>query len=359
MNWKEQNPPPDPSAKIAEAIVSGALDDESFNRRALELFDYQFSRNLPYQRYCEHLDALPGKVSFWGDIPAIPTDAFKQHAHPLICRPDGKHHPYFQTSGTTTDIKGRHYFPSFELYEQSILRSWKLESIPPPQRALFLVAHPQQAPRSSLSHMMGVLDQQHQGGEKTWGLEASGALDLQSIQSCIAHSVDSLAPLAILGTALAFLHLLESCTIPVQLPPGSWIMETGGYKGSQRSLSKQELYRRLQNQFGIPPKLIVNEYSMTELSSQFYTRGLENAHHGPPWTRIRVVDPITGMDASSGSPGHLAIYDLANTQSVQAIQTQDLAVAHGPHSFFLLGRDPSALPRGCSRGADATFSSTP
>ena len=46
------------------------------------------------------------------------------------------------------------------------------------------------------------------------------------------------------------------------------------------------------------------------------------------------------------------LFDLANLGSVLAIQTQDLAVAREDGTFELLGRDPAALPRGCSRAAD-------
>ena len=41
---------------------------------------------------------------------------------------------------------------------------------------------------------------------------------------------------------------------------------------------------------------------MTELSSQFYSRGLNQAHQGPSWTRTRVIDPITNTDAKPGQP---------------------------------------------------------
>ena len=158
--------------------------------------------------------------------------------------------------------------------------------------------------------------------------------------------------MGLLGTGLGFFHLFVDLPQPLKLPAGSWAMETGGYKGTQRSMEKAELYQLFQEKLGFAPEVIINEYSMTELSSQFYTHGLGQKHTGPAWAKIRVVDPITRLDAPHGQPGHLAIYDLANLNSVMAIQTQDIAIAHDDNSFSLLGRDPSALPRGCSRAAD-------
>ena len=96
---------------------------------------------------------------------------------------------------------------------------------------------------------------------------------------------------------------------------------------------------------------MINEYGMTELSSQFYTRGLGRPHEGPPWVRAVVIDPETGDEAAVGETGVLRIFDLANLGSVLAVETQDLAVRR-ERGFELLGRDPAALPRGCSRAAD-------
>ena len=91
---------------------------------------------------------------------------------------------------------------------------------------------------------------------------------------------------------------------------------------------------------------------MTELSTPFYTRGLGRPHAGPPWARALVIDPETGHPAAPGETGVVRLFDLANLGSVLAIQTQDLAVGREDGTFELLGRDPAALPRGCSRAAD-------
>jgi hypothetical protein len=73
--------------------------------------------------------------------------------------------------------------------------------------------------------------------------------------------------------------------------------------------------------------------------------------------KIRVLDPETDRDVQVGEMGYLVIYDLANSDSVCAIRTQDLAIYHDEYSFTLIGRDPSALPRGCSRSIDDTLNS--
>ena len=159
---------------------------------------------------------------------------------------------------------------------------------------------------------------------------------------------------AVLGTSLALLQFCEESE-PIKLLDGSWIFETGGSKGLHKSHTPAEVRQRFSDHFSIPESRILNEYGMTELFSQFYKWGNAEAHQGPSWTAIRVVDVFSGNPAAEGEVGYLEIIDLANLDSVSAIRTQDLAIATGERSFILIGRDPSAVARGCSRGVDAVL----
>jgi len=355
--------------EVEHLTQHSAHKPDTFNDLALRIFFHQYQNNLSYRRYCDRLRQTPAQVSSWQNIPAVPTDAFKFHESPLVNFPIETRQHTFHTSGTTTELKGHHHFPSIGLYEHSILEAWKQAELPTTENVIILTPQPENTPHSSLSHMMGTLtDHWNRNGDRnrdehtTWGILPNGELDTPAIYAAIKSSIANNQPIALLGTALAFLHFFEQIDAHHQkfkLPTGSWAMETGGYKGTQRSLEKADLYAMFTSHLGLPADSVINEYSMTELSSQFYTRGLNLPHTGPTWTRIRVIDPITGHDAAPGQPGHLAIYDLANLYSVIAIQTQDLAIAHSDgeanNAFTLLGRDPSALPRGCSRAADDTL----
>ena len=176
---------------------------------------------------------------------------------------------------------------------------------------------------------------------------SEGTIDHLPIIECVKQG----RAITIMGTALAFLQLFEILEEleSIQLPEGSWALETGGYKGSKESLTKEELYQKFQTYLGIKSDQIWNEYSMTELSSQFYTNGVGNPHISPPWAPIKVINPETNLPVETGELGYLVIYDLANVDSVVGIRTQDLAIYHNANSFTLIGRDTSALPRGCSR----------
>jgi acyl-protein synthetase LuxE len=183
-------------------------------------------------------------------------------------------------------------------------------------------------------------------------------------------------PICLLGTAFSFVHLLEYLAerkTRFDLPPGSRVMETGGYKGRSRSLAKEELHSQIAEGLGVLPSHIVSEYGMSELSSQAYDRcvpasfaqmdkssdarpdpgrravspGASRPFQFPPWARVRVVSPETGQEVSEGELGLVRVFDLANVFSVLAIQTEDLGVRRGK-VFELIGRAVLAEARGCS-----------
>ena len=170
----------------------------------------------------------------------------------------------------------------------------------------------------------------------------------KAVQSAIR---DPRSAILLLGTAIAFVRLLDAIK-SLPLPPGSRVMETGGYKGHTREVPREELHAQISAKLGVARPAIVSEYGMCELSSQFYTRPTLHAPRstvftGPPWTRVMVVDPETGREAHEGGRGLIRIFDLANRGSVLAIQTEDVGVRRGD-GFELLGRAPQAEARGCS-----------
>jgi hypothetical protein len=101
---------------------------------------------------------------------------------------------------------------------------------------------------------------------------------------------------------------------------------------------------------------------MTELSSQLYEGTLAAAlGHGPrlphgvyvppPWVRVTAVDAATLEPVAPGEIGIARIVDLANVDSAIAIQTADRVRAVDGR-IELLGRQPGAVPRGCSIAID-------
>ena len=324
-------------------------DKEKFETVALRLYEHQRKHNSVYARYCESLGQSEPMHS-WHRIPAVPQQAIKYSQ--LRSFPATETAAEFRTSGTTGEGYGRHLFPSLKLYDTAVQRGWDYFGLPRHEFVL-LMQHPDDVPHSSLSRMGGVLSG---FAKRAFFLTREGKLELDRLEE---HLTGRSAPVVLFGTALAFLNLFEQApALNFSLPEGSVIMETGGFKGTGREIPKADLYAQISNRFNLPVSSIWNEYGMTELSSQCYTSGVGQAHQAPPWIRFRVIEPNQNEEAAAGEIGLLRIFDLANLWSVLAVQTQDLAIAQPAGGFLLLGRDPHALPRGCSRAVDKVIRTT-
>jgi len=336
------NEVPGPWAELEQRILHWIGDPaaDSFERVLPDLHAFQFRHNAPYRAYCLSLGVGEGVVS-WRKIPAVPQAAFKQAE--LRSFPAEEITKVFHTSGTTGEGFGRHPFRTLKVYEAAVRAGWKLAGLPAGPY-LVLAPHPDEAPHSSLSHMFSTLARAEDF------IARGGVVEMERLQSAP-------EPVCLLGTSLGFLRLFEEMDrrrLRLNLAPGSTAMETGGYKGSGREISRPALYAMFAERLGLAVSDIYNEYSMTELSSQFYARGPGGLHQGPPWARAVVAHPVTLEEVGRGETGILLIYDAANVGSVVGLRTQDLAVRR-EGGFELLGRDPAALPRGCSRAADEFF----
>lgn len=366
-HWSHQSFSP-PTARPSHDL------EPAFNSLALELFAWQFEHVPIYQQFCRTRGVTPATLNHWNSIPSLPVSAFKQFDVTSLS-PTSRTR-VFHSSGTTQHTPSRHYHSAETLavYEASLLPWFEqhlLTPLPgqsqPAGRFRFLSLTPSahDAPHSSLAYMCNAIIERF-GSPKSGfaGLNNPGTgwtLDLSHCLTAAEEAIASCEPLVVLGTAFSFVALADAFKArpgKIQLPPGSRAMETGGYKGRSRALSKPELYSLISETLEITPSQIISEYGMSELSSQAYDgapgvpTGLR-AFRFPPWARAQLINPETGRESSPGQPGLIRVLDLANVSSVLSIQTEDLASAT-PDGFMLLGRAQASEPRGCSIATSAT-----
>lgn len=326
---------------------SSASSEADFDRLALKVFSHQYRRNRFYKRYCDMAGQTPVSVKTWKQIPAMPVAAFKDLL--LTSFPAKKAVKIFRTSGTTRGSaqRGAHLFETLHLYKAAIVPLFKkiLLSGKSSVDMRILTASPAEAPDSSLSFMMGFVRRRFGKSGKFYFRR--GQPVFKELVRDLKGRRSSVVILATVFALKAFLDLLRRDNVRLKLPAGSRIMETGGFKGEMRDISKKALYGLCRQFFGIDEDLCFSEYGMTELSSQFYSRGSKGIFLGPAWVRTLVIDPSTGKEALKGKAGLLRHFDLANRGSVMAIQTEDIGrLRHG--GFQVLGRATGAELRGCS-----------
>ncbi len=349
-------------ALIGRGVAQAATDAE-FDRLARDVFAFQYERCTVYRAYCDRRKQMPQSVAHWKEIPATPTSAFKDFA--LTCFPVAEAIAEFHTSGTTRHTAGKHFLSTLELYHAAVGPNFAAHLLPDYARLpmMILAPSPEEAPHSSLSHMMGAVMQEFGGDDSACYFEG-GQLVVEKLVRDLCEAQWAHQPVFLLGTAFAFVHLFDHCAtenLKFDLADGSRVMETGGFKGRSRELSKVELYALFERVLGIPTMHIVNEYGMTELSTQFYDATLRVGQRTdwkavPPWARVLVIDPNTGKEAADNERGLVRIFDLANLWSMMCVQTEDLGIARVSSTdlveFEVLGRAAGVEVRGCSLNAE-------
>jgi hypothetical protein len=358
--------------------LDSPLDDDAFDRLARRVFDHQWRTNPTYRGFCEGRGAAPRKWVGWHAVPAVPTRGFRDID--LVSGDLARVERTFRTSGTTSGHSGRrargaHHVLSLDLYRRLSLPWFRANLLPdlaPTDRlrVISLIPDPTVVPDSSLSAMVGFVMDAHGDGGSGYVAHPGTGVDPEALVVAFERAARDGGPTLVMGTAFAFVHMIDSLAdrqVSVTLPPDSRAMETGGFKGRSREVSRDELYEGIAGVTGLNEGRIVNEYGMTELLSQFYEPVLRNAepragsdagsasdrpvpgrrHRPPPWMRTRIVSPETLEPVEPGAVGLLQHFDLANVGSVSAVLTEDLGRMVGD-GFVVLGRTPGAEPRGCS-----------
>lgn len=332
--------------------------EADFQAACLETFLYQYENVEVYRKFVDFLGKNPSEIKEIKDIPFLPIEMFKNHL--VLDKVFGsaqtdKPLSYFQSSGTTQiQTRSKHYIADFNLYEESIYKSFE-QFIGKPEDYIFLGLLPNYSenPHSSLIYMVDFLMKKSAKPENGYFL-----YNHQELFELLQELGQENKKVILFGVSFALLVFLDSKNDFTTLQINDFtVIETGGMKGRKEEMTKDELLKILQKGFGTDK--IFSEYSMTELLSQAYSLG-ENIYETPNWMRVLIrntEDPFSYMEA--GRTGAINIIDLANRHSCSFIATQDLGkivndfeilhyAQNDKHAFQVLGRIDHSDIRGCS-----------
>jgi phenylacetate-coenzyme A ligase PaaK-like adenylate-forming protein len=355
--------------RILEFIRGDGNGGDSFETLALAVFAHQYERIELYRRLCDARGLSPANVERSIDVPAVPADLFK---HDFGGADSDACARVFLSSGTTQGaaLRSRHVLTELETYRESSLRHFAamvMRDEPGPMSVLILGPTARSHPSSSLGCMFSWCAEVHGDGDATTTFTADGGFALTTAVDALRASAADKRPVLILALSSALsavLDELRSRGTATRLPADSRIVHTGGNKPSaagRRVLSPNGMLKACWRWLHVPAYACINEYGMTELLSQFYDDALVSrcegrldarSKAGPHWVRSDVVDPTTLTPVGAGAAGILRHFDLANWESVSAIQTLDMGRARG-RGFELLGRATGAEARGCSQLLEA------
>ena len=313
--------------------IFNCTNDATFEKLALEIFDFQMENNLTYAAYAALI--LRGKhPENINEIPFLPVEFFKTEQ--IICQGQAIEE-IFLSSGTTGE-QSKHLVSNIELYKSSYQKAFQLfYGDITDYCILALLPSYKEREGSSLIYMVDDLIKKSKHPQSNYYLN-----NYEELATTLKELESKKQKTILFGVTYALLDLAEE--FPQKLEH-TIIMETGGMKGQRKELLKEEIHSILKHSFAT--ENIHSEYGMTELLSQGYSKG-NNIFKTPPWMKILTRDVNDPLSIISNKTGGINVIDLANIYSCPFIATQDLGRTFDDGSFSVLGRFNNADVRGCN-----------
>jgi phenylacetate-coenzyme A ligase PaaK-like adenylate-forming protein len=312
-------------------------DQTSFQDIVLEIFNYQFDNNPVYNDFAKQLGTNRNAIHLVTDIPFIPVELFKIHKIVTGSEPAAI---VFESSGTTGTAVSKHFVVDPDLYEESLLRTFRLFYGEPSDYFIAaLLPSVTDRKNSSLAYMIDKLIKRSSNPLSGFYLNNTGEM-----VSLIKKGRSENLKIILISVSFSLIDFAEKYSPDLS---GVIVMETGGMKGRRKEMTREGLHSVLKKKLNL--SAIHSEYGMTELLSQAYSRG-EGIFYSPPWMKILIRDPQDPLTliTEPGRTGGINIIDLANIYSCSFIATDDLGRLNEDGGFEVLGRFDNSDIRGCN-----------
>lgn len=306
---------------------------KEFENTCLKLFHFQIENNEEYAKYANIIlkGKYPKRIE---SIPFLPIEFFKQKK--ILCRKKN-YEKIFLSSGTSGNIS-KHYVSDISIYHKSLENSFKkFYGDFSEYCVLALLPNYMTNKQSSLIYMINAWIKESGNQESGFYID-----NYKKLSELISRNESRNIKTILIGVSHALINLAEK--FPRKLT-NCIIMETGGTKGFEKEILKEELHKILKNAFNVSD--IHSEYGMTELLSQSYSKG-NNIFFSPPWKRIIIRDVNDPFAIIKNKTGGINVIDLANIYSCPFIATQDLGISYNDNSFSIIGRFDNSDVRGCN-----------
>lgn len=323
MNWESER------VTWMNQIKSKTFD---FDEMAIKLFHFQYQANTIYKAYADLIKRTPGCVKDVCEIPFLPIRFFKEFH---IKTGNFKSELTFKSSGTGLLAQSHHEIRDVDWYHWVSAACFDQAFTPFKHKDFTHLGYlPSYAanPQSSLLNMINFFIRESEGGYYHDSPESMVAL------------VESMPGKKYLlwGVSYALYQWnghqewIDKCAI----------IETGGMKGLEREMTREELHERLKFNFGVG--LVHSEYGMSELLSQCYA--LEGGLFNPSFTTKilpRCINDPLSIEKNNQTAA-LNVIDLANIDSCAFISTDDIGKIYESGAFIVTGRLDNSDIRGCN-----------
>ncbi|HEX3033062.1 MAG TPA: acyl-protein synthetase, partial [Bacillota bacterium] len=244
-------------------------DEEKFNEVALKEFVFQYHENEVYRKICESQKVRPEAVTSWEDIPALPTQAFKQAI--ITSFPMAETELSLLTSGTTDpDVRGKIYRDktSLELINkvnQLLTKEFLFPDVDK-MRMMLMVPSPKVAPGMPMAYGLEQAKNAFGTPESAYYISPRG-LDVDQLLSDLAETCEKGEPCCLMGATSGFVYFFNACAergLKFSLPAGSRVCDGGGYQGTFGDCTRAQYLALVREYLGVPDYMCVNTLGMGE-----------------------------------------------------------------------------------------------
>ena len=314
---------------------------QNFDKKSIAFFQHQSENNIFYKKYIDTIFANTKQILEIGDIPFLPIQFFKNEkiiTNQIEKIDAQKEEIVFESSGTTSQIKSKHFIQDIDVYKMSFMQCFRqfygnIEDY----CIMGLLPSYLERSHSSLVYMVRVLIEKSKHPLSNFYLYNTDEL-FDNLRNTEASNQKTI----LFGVSYALLDFAEKYAIDFR---NTIVIETGGLKGRREEMIREEVHALLQKSFNT--KDIHAEYGMTELLSQAYSNG-KGIYSCPPWMKVLVRDINDPFQISKKGKGVLNVIDLANIHSCCFIATDDVGEVFEDGSFLVNGRLDNSELRGCS-----------
>jgi phenylacetate-coenzyme A ligase PaaK-like adenylate-forming protein len=318
-------------------------------------------RNPAYRAYLRNLSFDPAlDLHRPEDLPSLSAEVFKFFDLTTL-----RHVDFFTVSSSGTG--GRRTTIPLDL--ETVMRMWAMgvasfeeEGLAQEAEVDYVVLAPDPAlsPDHGNAHFFAALMEAAPARETSFALapDAAGGLrlDIEAASERIARAAASGRALRVIGLPALIARLARAFESgPVRLAVDSLVLTGGGWKKeTKETLSKEAFRALLERAWGVPPHRVRDLYGMTE-HAVHYLECREHRFHVPVYSRVRVVDPLSGAAVETGREGVLELLNPGfTTMPFQALRTADVGRATScpcgrlAPAFEVLRRGGTSLYRGCA-----------
>lgn len=359
---------------IPDAYTPEAEHHELFMQAMRDVTHWHMDRSPWYRNFARLNGIDPDQFQSLEDVlsmPGVHANVFKGHEIRSIPQ---SHVVAHLTSSGTTGQKSQMFFDDFTLTNARAMveRCLQERGFPSTEPAHYLVNgfEPYEGFKVGTSNTNQFLTRYAPAAEQFWTLRHVGGgkheFDPFGTTRKLQDWARGSSPVRIIGFP-AFLHFtlerMRQLGLPdLKLPPGSWVVFGGGWKGhADKAISREEMASRIGRQLGILPSHIIESFGSVEHSVPYI--GCAHQHlHQPTWSRVVIRDVKTLAPVPDGTPGFLSfISPYITSVPAHSVIMGDLAVKHPAGScdcparaapwFEVLGRAGVSANRSCAAAA--------